>query len=70
LKRWLTWKNGTILDLAKAIRDKVAGNGFPILGDALEEAGCTNLDLLDSCRQGVPESDGIWALKILLGKEF
>ncbi|WP_162271911.1 hypothetical protein [Gemmata sp. SH-PL17] len=41
---------------------------FPILADALQEAGCTNADLLDSCRTGDPDIDGAWVLQVLLGK--
>ncbi len=40
----------------------------PILADALEEAGCTNTDLLDSCRTGDPDIDGVWVLRVLFGE--
>ncbi|MBV9124836.1 MAG: SMI1/KNR4 family protein [Planctomycetes bacterium] len=69
VKRWLAWNSGTVLALAKSIREEGRTDVFPILADALEEAGCTNRDLLDSCRGGAPEIDGPWALQILLGKE-
>jgi hypothetical protein len=41
---------------------------FPILADALQDAGCTNADLLDACRTGDPDIDGKWVLQVLLGK--
>lgn len=66
---WLTFNNHTVRDLALAIRDHGRTDAFPILADALQEAGCTNADLLDTCRTGDPDIDGKWALQILLGKE-
>jgi len=67
VKQWLAWNNGMIAALAKSIRDGHK-EVFPILADALEEAGCTGVDLLDSCRQGFAETDGVWVVRVLLGK--
>jgi hypothetical protein len=67
-KRWLAWNANTIRDLARSIRDDGNTDVFPILADALEEAGCTNADLLGSCRTGDPDIDGVWVLQVLLGK--
>lgn len=66
VQTWLTWNNGTIRNLAISIRDDPRPNSFPILADALEEAGCTNEDLLNSCRTGDPDIDGAWVLVVLL----
>jgi hypothetical protein len=65
---WLAFNNNTARDLAISIRDKGRTDAFPILADALEEAGCTNADLLDSCRAGDPDVDGVWVLRVLLGE--
>jgi hypothetical protein len=65
---WLASNNNTARDLALSIRDHGRTDAFPILADALEEAGCTNADLLDSCRHGDPDIDGAWVLQVLLGK--
>ena len=65
---WLAWNNHTARDLALSIRDHGRTDAFPILADALQEAGCTNTDLLDSCRSGDPDIDGAWALRVLLGE--
>ncbi len=65
--RWLVFNNNVVRDLALAIRDEKRVEAFPVLADALEEAGCTNADLLDSCRHGDPDIDGLWVLRILLG---
>jgi hypothetical protein len=66
--KWLAWNNNTARDLALSIRDHGRTDGFPILADALQEAGCTNADLLDSCRTGDPDIDGVWVLRVLLGE--
>jgi hypothetical protein len=63
---WLTSKVKT---LAQAIYDDRAFNAMPILGDALEEAGCTNPDILNHCRRPGPHVRGCWVVDLLLGKE-
>jgi hypothetical protein len=68
VKKWLAWNHGTVLNLAKSLREQPQPGGFFILADALEEVGCTHADLLDSCRRGVPDIDGSWVLEMLLGK--
>jgi hypothetical protein len=67
VKRWLHWNHGAIAGLARSIREDGRTDTFPILADALEEAGCANEDLLHSCRAGDPDIDGLWALAVLLG---
>jgi hypothetical protein len=69
VKPWLAWNNDTALSLARTIRENDRPDLFPILADALEDAGCDNADVLNSCRQGDPEIDGVWVLEVLLGKE-
>jgi len=64
---WLTYSN--VRDLALAIRDHGRADAFPALADALQEAGCANADVLDSCRRGDPEIDGVWVLRVLLGEK-
>jgi hypothetical protein len=66
---WLAFNNHTARDLALSIRDHGRSDAYPILADALQEAGCTNADLLDSCRTGDPDIDGKWVLHVLLGKD-
>jgi len=41
----------------------------PILHDALLDAGCDNLDILDHLRSPSPHVRGCWVLDLLLGKE-
>jgi hypothetical protein len=48
---WLAWNNGTVQKIAQAIYGERAFDRLPILADAFEEAGCTNDDILNHCRQ-------------------
>lgn len=68
VETWLAWNNDTALSLARTVREQGRSDLFPILADALEDAGCDNADVLTSCRQGDPEIDGVWVLEVLLGK--
>jgi hypothetical protein len=67
-RAWLTWKDCTIPQMARAIYDERAFDRLPILSDALEEAGCTNQDVLGHLRGPGPHCRGCWPLDLLLGK--
>jgi hypothetical protein len=42
---------------------------MPVLGDALEEAGCEREDILRHCRErGLAHCRGCWVIDLLLGK--
>ncbi len=47
---WRAWEGGTVVRLAGQI-DEGAYDLLPILGDALEEAGCDQAGLLADCRR-------------------
>jgi hypothetical protein len=64
----LAWNDGAIPKLAQAIYDDRAFERLPILADALEEAGCTNADILNHCRQPGEHVRGCWVVDLLLGK--
>ncbi len=66
--RWLSWNDGTIPKLAQAIYDDRAFDRLPILADALEEASCTDADILNHCRQPGEHVRGCWVVDLLLGK--
>lgn len=65
----LTWNDCIIVKLAQAIYDERVFNRLPILADALEEAGCTNSDILGHCRQLGDHVRGCWVVDLLLGKK-
>jgi hypothetical protein len=62
---WLVWNDGTVTRLAQAIYEEEAFDQMPILADALEEAGCTNADLLAHLRDPGPHFRGCFALDLL-----
>jgi hypothetical protein len=47
---WLHWNGGTVVKLAQAIYEERRWEDLPILADALEEAGCDNVNVLNHCR--------------------
>ena len=65
---WLTWNHATVPAIARHVYDDRAFHDLPILADALEDAGCTNGDLLAHCRGPGPHVRGCWAVELLLGK--
>jgi hypothetical protein len=63
------WRTSTVVSLAQGIYDERAFDRLPILADALEDAGCTDADMLNHCRQPGEHVRGCWALDLLLGKQ-
>jgi serine/threonine-protein kinase len=66
--RWRRWNDGTAAQLARAIAEANRFEDLPILGDALEDAGCTDEAILRHCRGPGPHVRGCWVLGLLLGK--
>jgi hypothetical protein len=64
-----TWFTPTVVGLARSIYADRAFDRLPILADALEEAGCTDADILAHCRGPGPHVRGCWVVDLLLGKE-
>jgi len=63
------WLTSDVLALARGIYDEKAFDRMPILADALQDAGCTNEDVLAHCRDGLlPHVRGCWVLDLVLGK--
>ena len=65
---WLSWNRQTVLRLAEYIYEECCFDELPVLGDALEEAGCRDDALLGHCHLSLPHARGCWALDALLGK--
>jgi hypothetical protein len=62
-------RTANVTGLAEAIYAERAFDRLPILADALEDAGCTNVEVLDHCRQPGEHVRGCWVVDLLLGKE-
>jgi hypothetical protein len=58
-----------IVKIARSIYDDRLFSDLPVLADALEEAGCTDSDILNHCRQPGEHVLGCWAVDLLLGKK-
>jgi hypothetical protein len=65
---WLTWHDGTIPRMASAIYEDQAYERLPILADALEDAGCTDAEILSHLRGPGPHVRGCWVIDLLLAK--
>ena len=64
-----TWLTPKVVAIATAIYADRACDRMSILADALEEAGCTNADVLLHCRGAGPHVRGCWVVDLVLGKE-
>jgi hypothetical protein len=62
---WLSWNDGVAVRLAHGIYADRAFDRMAILADALEEAGCTNQEILTHLREPGPHVRGCWALDAL-----
>ena len=63
----LGWEGGTLAKLACDLYLRRDWEGIPILGDALEEAGCTDVEVLEHCRTGGPHARGCWVIDWIKG---
>ena len=66
---WLKWKNGEVKTLSQSIYDDRAFDQMPELAAVLEEAGCTDTEILSHCRGPGPHVLGCWVVDLILGKE-
>jgi hypothetical protein len=64
-----SWRSEAATGLAHAAYDARNFSLLPVLADALEEAGCDNLDLLHHCRGEGPHVRGCWVVDLVLGKQ-
>jgi hypothetical protein len=66
LAGWRAWKGGQVTRLARVIYEDGSFEEMPVLGDALEDAGCTEAVYLDHCRVPAFHVRGCWLLDLLL----
>src|SRR5262249_719138 len=62
------WASFAVTSVAKHVYDRHAWEEMPILGDALEDAGCDDEQVLSHCRDGGEHVRGCWVVDALLGK--
>jgi hypothetical protein len=63
------WRTSDVLALARGIYDERAFDRMPILADALQDAGCTNEDILSHCRDtNTPHARGCWVVDLVLSR--
>jgi hypothetical protein len=63
---WLAASDGAAVGLARTIYAERRFADLPFLGDALEEAGCTDEAVLAHCRQGGEHVRGCWLVDLVL----
>jgi hypothetical protein len=68
-RAWRRWNNGAVVGLASVIHAERRYDEVAVLGDALEEAGCTEGPLLAHCRSERRHTLGCWAVDTIIGKE-
>jgi hypothetical protein len=71
---WLSWNDGTVRQLAATIYEEPSlpdgtldNARLAVLTDALEEAGCSNAELLNHCRLPRVHVRGCWVVDLWLG---
>jgi hypothetical protein len=65
---WLKWNGGTVRALAEAAYDSSDFGLLPVLADALQEAGCADVNVLNHCRKDGNHVRGCWVLDLLGGR--
>jgi hypothetical protein len=66
---WLSWQSGAVKHIATAICEEGTFDRLSVLGDALEDAGCTSADRLDHCRGLDGHVRGCWLIDRILAKD-
>jgi hypothetical protein len=62
-------RTSIVLSLAQTIYDEKQFDRMPILGDAIEDAGCTSQEILNHCRQPGAHVKGCWVIDLILEKK-
>ncbi len=64
-----SWRTEAAAALARGVYADRAFDRLPVLADTLEDAGCTDADVLAHCRDGGPHVRGCWVVDQVLGRE-
>jgi hypothetical protein len=65
---WLRANGGAVGQLARVIYEEGRFEDLPVLADALEDACCGNVEVLEHCRSAGEHARGCWVLDALLGR--
>lgn len=65
---WLTWNDAAVPKIARMIADLKRWENLPLLAGVLEQAGCTNAEVLEHCRHPGEHGDRCWVVDLLLAK--
>ena len=68
-REWLRNEGAAVAPLAESIAAEQRYEDMPILGDALEDAGCTDAGILAHLRGPGPHARGCWPLDLILSKD-
>ena len=63
-----TWRTEAVVRLASGMYESRDFVPTPVLADALEDAGCTDPDILAHCRGSGPHARGCWVVDLVLEK--
>lgn len=66
IEKWITWNNGIINKIAIAIYETGKFDNVLILADAVEDAGCGNIEIISHLRNGLPHYRGCWVVDYFL----
>jgi hypothetical protein len=67
-RSWLLWNEGVVLNIVRSFLEQRSFEMLPILADALGDAGCSDPDILNHCREPGEHVRGCWLIDALLGK--
>lgn len=62
------WATQTVIAIAKEMYSSRDFGAIRTLADALEAAGCGDVDILEHCRSRGPHVRGCWVVDLILGK--
>jgi hypothetical protein len=63
-----SWRTEAVVGMARGMYEGRDFGPMPVLADALEDAGCTDADVLAHCRGPGPHVRGCWVVDLVLGK--
>jgi hypothetical protein len=58
-----------VVAIARQLQEKADTDTFKILADALEDAGCEDMRVINHVREGCLWSERCWVVKMLIGRD-